>query len=631
MQDAGSNLEASEKKGKDILKSLGDALESNFSVAAVGKVVAELDAGASQLLKQFGLGQQMAQTLSATMADAVSSVRVLGGDIKDVIETQRDASKELGRNVVLSAEVNKDLYATMKVTGEQIGPLVKGFKDAGYGAGQVAKEMKNVVDIAAQSGVNAQKVSSAVLQNMDSLSKYNFEGGVSGLAKMAAQAAMLRIDMKTTLGFAEKVFDPEGAIEMAAAMQRLGVTQSSLLDPLKLMDLAQNDPAELQNQMAEMGKSFTQLNEKGQFEIMPGAKRQMRELEKAMGLPAGELAKMSLASAELEDKMSKIRFPELPELDEDKQKMIANMAEMGAGGKYEVQVTDPETGKTVAKAIDELNAKDVANLEKMANTAPKTMEELAKEQLSTLESIAADIKSLADKPGLALAGSKSMTGVQKYTRAATTSARKVLSPKELDSKNLRGTIDTGIDRSLDTLKRLTDGEITAAEARKEVGENLSKLNTLIKSAFQTGMNIAKEEGEKLNKDFPNVARMEQLMTGKMKGVSSAKKESSDANPMNVKRDISNVRNTSTMSTNEQQSSNSNTTKTPIEITLNHNVDLKTNGNVDTNQIVMALKNTDVQQGIVMAIKEGMFSNGLLAPTANKTQLMNSNLSSTLTT
>jgi hypothetical protein len=86
-----------------------------------------------------------------------------------------------------------------------------------------------------------------------------------------------------------------------------------------------------------------------------------------------------------------------------------------------------------------------------------------------------------------------------------------------------------------------------------------------------------------------------------------------------------------MSTNEQQSSNSNTTKTPIEITLNHNVDLKTNGNVDTNQIVMALKNTDVQQGIVMAIKEGMFSNGLLAPTANKTQLMNSNLSSTLTT
>ena len=65
---------------------------------------------------------------------------------------------------------------------------------------------------------------------------------------------------------------------------------------------------------------------------------------------------------------------------------------------------------------------------------------------------------------------------------------------------------------------------------------------------------------------------------------------------------------------------------PIEITLNHNIDLKTNGNVDTNQIVMALKNTDVQQGMVGALKEAMYSNGLMAPTSNKTQLMNSNIS-----
>ena len=41
---------------------------------------------------------------------------------------------------------------------------------------------------------------------------------------------------------------------------------------------------------------------------------------------------------------------------------------------------------------------------------------------------------------------------------------------------------------------------------------------------------------------------------------------------------------------------------------------------------MALKNTDVQQGMVGALKEAMYSNGLMAPTANKTQLMNSNIS-----
>jgi hypothetical protein len=622
MQDTGSNLDASGQKGKDILKQMGEALESNFSVAAVGKVVAALDNGASQLLKQFGVGQEMAQTLRATMADAVSGVRALGGDINEVIETQKKTSEALGRNVVLSAEVNKDLYATFKVTGIEAGRVVTAMKDVGIGSGKAAEEMKKVVDIAAQSGVNAAAVSEKVVANMDALNKYNFEGGVSGLAKMAAQATMLRIDMGQTLAFAEKVFDPEGAIEMAAAMQRLGVSQSSLLDPLKLMDLAQNDPAELQNQLAEMGKQFVQLNEKGDFEIMPGAKRQLREISKAMGIPYEQLTKMALGSAELEDKMSKIRFPDLV-IDEDKQKMIANMAEMGKGGKYEVQVKDEETGQTVTKAIEDLKDKDIENLEKMANTAPKTMEELAKDQLSALESIAGDIKSLADKTGLGVARTKAMGTVLNYGKDVSKSAAKTLSPKELSSKNLAATIDAGIDKNLDVLKRLTDGEISASEARKEVGKNLSKLNSLLKSAFISGMDAAKEEQKKINEKYPDVKRMADLATGNLPAVKSSEKPRT-----NISREIGNVRNTSSLPANNTQPTNASTDK-PIEITLNHNIDLKASSNIDTNQVVMALKNTDVQQGMVSALKEAMYSNGLLSPTSNKTQLMNPNLSQNL--
>ena len=615
------NIEDSGKKGKDIIDSFGDALVSNFSVGAVGKVVAELDKGASLLLKQFGVGQEMSQALRASMADAVSSVRALGGDISDVYKTQEDAAKALQRNVILAADVNKDLFATSKVTDKSVSDLVGKFKDAGYGAGQIAKEMKNVVDIAAQSGVNARDVSDKVLSNMDALNKYNFEGGVSGLAKMAAQASMLRIDMKTTLGFADKMFDPEKAIEMAASMQRLGVAQSSLLDPLKLMDLAQNDPAELQNQIAEMGKSFVQLNEKGQFEIMPGAKRQMREIEQAMGLPAGELAKMSLASAELEDKMSKIRFPDL-DIDEDKQKMIANMAEMGAGGKYEVQVED-ENGKMMTKAIEDLNEQDVAYLEKVANTAPKTMEDLAKSQLTALESIEADIKSIADKSGLAIARTKTTGKVLDTSRQISTGVKKTLSPKQLDTKNLASSIDDGIDRNLDILKRLSEGEITKTQAASELKESLSKLSTYIDDTFRTSISNAGVELDKLFKNNPVLNQMTQVATGDFRGINEIKKTTSDAEYKN-KKEISNVRNTSTNQGNTTSTTNTQSDK-PIEITLNHNIDLKTNGNIDTNQIVMALKNTDVQQGMAGALKEAIYSNGLMAPTSNKTQLMNSNI------
>lgn len=615
------DLGKSADKGKGIVDEFAKALKSNLD--GINDVVAELDKGASVLLKQFGLGQQMAQTLSATMADAVSNVRTLGGDISDVIKTQEDASKALQRNVILSAEVNKDLYATVQVTGQEVGTLVSGFKDVGIGAGRVASEMKKVVDIAAQSGVNASAVSEKVLQNMDALNKYNFEGGVSGLAKMAAQASLLRIDMSQTLAFAEKVFDPEGAIEMAAAMQRLGVSQSSLLDPLKMMDLAQNDPAELQNQIAQMSKQFTQLGKDGNIEIMPGAKRQMREISKAMGIPYEQLTKMAIGSADLELKMSKIRFPDLPGLDEDKQKMIANMAEMGAGGKYEVQVTDEETGKTITKALDELNEKDVANLERMANTAPKTMEDLAKDQLDTLKSINSAIRGTADKTGLAAAGGKTATGLQRFARASASSVAKVVSPKELESKNLRQTIDSGVDKNLDIIKQYNQGQINGAEATQRLKENFDSLSTFTKSTLQTSLENANVEIEKMNKQFPLIGQIGQIISGKLnpqgnQRIGNTKQDNSQI--------LQNTKNLSNVVKESNQSNNTQNNTKPIEITLNHNIDLKTNGNVDTNQIVMALKNTDVQQGMVSALKEAMYSNGLMAPTANKTQLMNSNIS-----
>jgi hypothetical protein len=54
---------------------------------------------------------------------------------------------------------------------------------------------------------------------------------------------------------------------MAASLQRLGVSTSALLDPLALMDMGQNNPAELQNQIVEMTKQFTYFDEKNKIKL----------------------------------------------------------------------------------------------------------------------------------------------------------------------------------------------------------------------------------------------------------------------------------------------------------------------------------------------------------------------------
>jgi hypothetical protein len=58
-----------------------------------------------------------------------------------------------------------------------------------------------------------------------------------------------------------------------------------------------------------MSEQFVQLGEDGKFEIMPGAKRQMMEISEKLGMGKDGLAKMALASAEVADKMQKIKFP----------------------------------------------------------------------------------------------------------------------------------------------------------------------------------------------------------------------------------------------------------------------------------------------------------------------------------
>jgi hypothetical protein len=559
------------------IRGLGDAIGSNFDPIAIAKVVLTLDNASSEMLKKFGQGQAMADLLRGSMADAVTSVRKLGGDIADVLATQKDASEALGRNIVFSETTTKDLYATMKVTGQSVKDIVTGMADAGIGAGKATSEMLKVVNIARESGVNAQAVSGAVIKNMEYLNKFNFAGGVEGLAKMAAQATALRVDMSATLGFAEKVFDPEGAIEVAAAMQRLGVSQSSLLDPLKLMDLSQNDPAELQNQIAQMSKQFVQLGKDGHFEIMPGAKRQLREISSAMGISYNDLTKMALGSADLDKKMKEISFPSATE---DQKKMLANMAEMGAGGTYEIKTAAGET-----KDVSALTGPEIEALEKMANTAPPTMEELAKQQLSATQSIAAAINSLGDRTGLGVASSRTAGGVLKGARAVATAASEI--PGEgLSARN----IGKGIDKTVDTVKDALHQYAETGKSTVDLGNIMTDFGGFIKKELTESFSNVKTQADKLSADFPvigDVTKALQRVTGTLPSTTNSSIPSGN------------------VGTNSMNGSQPSTQKSTMDVNVNHTINITAPPGIDTKTLQTALNEPDIKQQIVKMYKDTM--------------------------
>jgi hypothetical protein len=450
-----------------ILAEIKSIIKSNTSASEIGKIVDEMDQVYSNLSKTMGLGRESAVAIKASLGDAYSDVAKLGGKMSDIETIQKGLIGALGTNVIATKEVFTDIYAAAKVSGQEADVLTKKFIDAGYNMHNIGEETKKVMDTARSLGVSAQAVSSAVLGNMEALDTHNFSGGVEGLARMAATSAGLRVNMSTILASVDKAFNPEGAIEMAAAFQRLGVSQSELLDPMRLMNMSQNDPEAFQQSIAKMGASLTELDEKGNVKIAPGSIRRMKELADAAGMPQAEFAKMSKAAAEMDIKMSKIKFPDF--INEDQKKLLANVSSMKDGEiKINVDGQMVDMNEALAKY-----ANDPEKLNKIIkDNTPKSNEELLQEQLTVSEKIAANTESLKGKTGRAFAGTKQgeqmLVASGNYVKAITDSFN-----KEMDIGTMRKGLDEDLTAIGDSLLKVVKGEGSFAEVAGTAGKILS--------------------------------------------------------------------------------------------------------------------------------------------------------------
>jgi hypothetical protein len=438
----------------DSLLSVVNQIADQIGPKGIITAITNLDAEASKLVKAFGISKERAGELTQTVADAIPKFVEMGLDVGDVAETMKTLGESMNTNMMLSSDVLADFAATAEVTGVKQGDLAVKFRDVGFSIASVGDQMMDVVKIAQQAGTTVAAVSEGVVGNLDKMNLYNFEGGVKGLAKMAAQASRLGINMQSIFTVVDNVFNPEGAIEFAASLQRLGVTSSQLLDPLRLMDLAQNDPTELQNQIVNMTKEFTRFNkENNQIEILPGAKRRIEEIGKAMGLPSGELQKMAVNAGMFEMKLKQIKFPSDIATKEDRE-LIATMAQIDKTGQARVRIeqTDKDgnrTGEYIEKLVSELNTDDVKNLAEQQKNDAKSMDQIAKDQLTELKRIASGINAFV---GAAKYGIASSEVAQEGYKAGLGTFEKLLIdelPKTgKESKNYR----TGTDFAIKSLE-----------------------------------------------------------------------------------------------------------------------------------------------------------------------------------
>ena len=371
----------SSNKLKTAFAGIGDALDIKD-----GSAFQELDNRATLIQREFGTTKESIEAYKQSIADTIPELMKMGITEEKGLTNITKVMESMGSTATLGTEAITELSAAAEVSRVDIGKLATNFRDVGVSVYDVGEQMKEVTDYARSVGVSVAGVSDKVVGNLGKMNLYNFDNGIKGLAKMAATSERMGISMEQVFTFADKIYDPEGAIEMAAGLQRLGVTASGLLDPLRAMDLAANDPEGLQKEILNVTKEFTKFNEaNGKFEIMPGSKRRMREIAKEMGIPAEELASMSIKAADFDMKMKQIQFPSLATDDETKE-MIAGMAQL-KDGKAVINVKNEQTGEVELKQVDQLTATDLESLKNQQEDGNKTIEQIALDQLSVSEQI----------------------------------------------------------------------------------------------------------------------------------------------------------------------------------------------------------------------------------------------------
>lgn len=384
------------KQGKVLKEQLADANKLKMTFAAMGASVVknfgalpkffensfgkiksfglfEMDKAIKQSALDMGMLGRQSSSYQKTIRNTALSTNELGMGVKELSKMQASYSEELGRTVELGDAGLKAMSAMAAATGlgvEGAAKLAAEMDNQGMSAERTKDFVEQTMNDSSKMGLNAAKVIKNIQNNMKMLNKYNFKGGVKGLAKMAQTTAKLGVDMGVATGMADKLFDIEGAVEMSSQLQVMGGKWAQLADPFKLMYMARNDMEGLTKMIGEAAEESAHFNkETGEFEISGLEMHRLRKIAEQTGVSYDELATAGKNAA----KFTKIKTQVGFKMSDEAEEFLTNTAKLDKDGKAYIEVDGNKKFLNQlgagGRALVESQIKEKATLEKRAKAA----------------------------------------------------------------------------------------------------------------------------------------------------------------------------------------------------------------------------------------------------------------------
>jgi hypothetical protein len=282
----------------ELFKILGGAANAGF-----GALLTLLKSGFSTAVKFHQEGIAFAREMGMSAHEAQAYTEVLtqrtenlaakyGVAAEQVIELQKNLSVATSRQLMLNDAQSEQFLQINKLVGSST--VSKFTEELMNGMGGNIESVTGAVSkayvLASKSGLNAQKISEKIANNLNLANKLSFRTGIDGLTRMAMQAEKIGMNLQSIESVANKFMDFESAIESSAQLSMLGGAAGAIGgNPLDMMYEANYDPEALQDRLPKMLSGLARFDPtKGVSHLNGAAQDIARNIAKALGIDQGE-------------------------------------------------------------------------------------------------------------------------------------------------------------------------------------------------------------------------------------------------------------------------------------------------------------------------------------------------------
>jgi hypothetical protein len=387
-------------KPVDLVKGVISSLASN----AAGLLADAYDNEAKMLTsisEAGGIMGDFAGVMKEEMLTAAEEATKFGVSMQEARDASAALSKNSGQTKLYTAETVANalkISSTLTDSAKSIFENAENFRNIGYGLQDATKIILNAGKASLAQGLTARETTKTLMANLGKLNEYGFKNGVAGLTQMVQQAQSLKLNMDKVFVVADKVFEPEGAIDMAAKLQMIGGAAGDLADPIRAMYDVTNNMEGIQSSIIDSARSLAVFDEaQGRFAVTGINLRVAKARADALGMTLGEMSSLAIKAANQFEVMSQIdMFPQFK--DGDQKEFIKNMAQIGSGGTIGFEIPKEMQQFFGGQAFVELSnmtGDQVAALQRyQEQIAGASLEDLSRSQFTVQTQMMSDINSI---------------------------------------------------------------------------------------------------------------------------------------------------------------------------------------------------------------------------------------------